>query len=244
MRRVRHESARALLIRWGTVHRYLVQAAIGAVAWAVALAFATVVRWNFDVSSIDFWGLVAIIPLAALAQIVAGLASGLYLGRWRFGSFEEVAGLARAAAITTALLFAVDLLVIPGARMIPVSAALAGGVVAFALMGGARYVWRLGLESRRRPSINASRLIVYGAGEGGAQVIQVMLRDPSSPYVPVALLDDDPRKSNLRIMGVPVVGARRQLVAAASRYAAEGVLIAIPSAGADLVGELTDFASE
>jgi FlaA1/EpsC-like NDP-sugar epimerase len=215
------------------------------VAWAFALTFATVVRWNFDFDRIDYRGLIAVVPLAALAQIVAGLASGLYLGRWRFGSFEEVAGLARATAITTAILFAVDLLVIQGARMIPISAAVAGGVVAFALMGGTRYVWRLGLERRRRPTgADASRLLVYGAGEGGAQVLQAMLRDPSSPYVPVALLDDDLQKSNLRIMGVPVVGTRQHLAAAAHRYDADGLLIAIPSAGADLVGEMTDLATK
>src|SRR5947209_20517752 len=124
MRRVRHRT-RAALLRWGTAHRYLVHATIDAVAWAAALAFATVVRWNFAFHQIDYRGLVAIIPLAALAQIVAGFASGLYLGRWRFGSFEEVEGLARATAITTALVFAVDLLVIPGPRMVPISAAAA-----------------------------------------------------------------------------------------------------------------------
>src|SRR5205814_1733884 len=142
---------------------------------------------NFAFDKIDYGGLLAIIPLAALAQIVAGLASGLYLGRWRFGSFEEVAGLARATLITTGIVFAVDLLVITGARMVPISAAAAAGVIAFALMGGARYVWRLALERRLRPTgVGAARLLVYGAGEGGAQVIHAMLRDPRSPYVPVA----------------------------------------------------------
>jgi len=241
MRRVRHRSARARFLHWATVHRHLVQAAIDAVAWAVALVFATVVRWNFQFQYIDVWGLMAIIPLAVIA---VGLGSGLYLGRWRFGSFDEVAGLARAVGITTAIIFVVDLLVVPGAHMIPISSAFAGGVAAFALMGGARYVWRLALEQRHRPSAsNASRLVVYGAGDGGAQVVQAMLRDRNSPYVPVALLDDDRRKSKLRIMGIPVVGARDQLSSAAERYDAEVLLIAIPSASAELVGELTDLAS-
>ena len=33
-----------------------------------------------------------------------------------------------------------------------------------------------------------------------------MLRTPTSPYLPVALLDDNPAKRSLRIMGVPVIG--------------------------------------
>jgi FlaA1/EpsC-like NDP-sugar epimerase len=245
MRRDRYKSARARILHWAVVHRYLVQATIDGIAWAVALLFATLVRWNFALESIDVRGLLAIIPLAILAQVVAGLASGLYLGRSRFGSFDEIASLARATAMTEAVVFTVDLLVVPGARMIPISAAVAGGITAFALMGGARYVWRLALEQRHRPSDpSASRLIVYGAGEGGAQVVQAMLRDRTSPYVPVALLDDDRKKSKLRIMGVPVVGTRRDLVDVARQYGAEALLIAIPTASADLVGELTDLASE
>src|SRR5437870_5529661 len=83
-------------------------------------------------------------------------------------------------------------------------------VVARALMGGARYAWRLFLERRRLPkSENCERFLVLGAGDGGAQVITAMLRDPTSPYLPVALLDDDPANANLRIRGVPVVGTRR-----------------------------------
>jgi FlaA1/EpsC-like NDP-sugar epimerase len=237
--------ARGLLLGWGRRHISRAQAGIDVCAWAIALTFATSVRWNFEFDKMDYGGLLVIIPLAALAQVISGWASGLYTRRWRFGSFEEVAGLARAATITTALVLGIDFWATPGPpRLIPLSAALAGGVVAFALMGGARYLWRLGLERQRRPDENASRLLVFGAGDGGAQVIQAMLRDPTSPYVPVALLDDDPARSNLRIMGVPVVGGRHRMVAAKEAMHAEGLLIAIPSASADLVGELTDLAND
>src|SRR3712207_1688968 len=74
-------------------HRMLIQLAIDGAAWAVALGFATVVRHDFELSQVNERGLLALIPLAVLAQTVAGLGSGLYIGRWRFGSFEEVAAL-------------------------------------------------------------------------------------------------------------------------------------------------------
>ena len=47
---------------------------------------------------------------------------------------------------------------------------------------------------------------MFGAGEGAEQVITATLRDPDSPYLPVAIVDDDPRKRHLSIRGVP--GAR------------------------------------
>jgi FlaA1/EpsC-like NDP-sugar epimerase len=113
------------------------------------------------------------------------------------------------------------------------------------MMAGARYMWRLSIERRLRPSeIGAERVVVFGAGEGGAQVITAMMRNPASPYYPVALLDDDPRKTRLRIMGVPVLGDRRELARVAADQDAGIVVIAIPSAGAALIRELSELAQE
>jgi len=86
--------------------------------------------------------------------------------------------------------------------------------------------------------------LVFGAGEAGAQVITAMLRDSDSPYYPVGLLDDDPRKRNLRIRGVAVLGGRHNLAQVAHRVNADALLIAIPTADSDLVAELSDMATE
>jgi FlaA1/EpsC-like NDP-sugar epimerase len=178
------------------------------------------------------------------AQFVSGYAFGLYRGRWRFGSFDEVASLAKAALLTTVLIVSLDLALV-SRRSIPLSSAVAAGPLALVLMAGARYAWRLRLELRRRPTgADGTRLLVFGAGEGGAQVITAMLRDPDSPYYPVGLLDDDPEKKNLRIMGVPVVGDRSKLVEAAERYRADALLVAVPSADAELLAEVADLAAE
>ena len=224
--------------------RPLVQGALDSVAWAVGLGTATAFRYDFQLSRIDVLGLLAIIPLAALAQLAAGVSAGLYTGRWRFGSFEEVAALARSAALTTAFVWVVDVAFTRPRHLVPQSVPIMAGLSTLLLMAAVRYSWRLGLEKRRRPtSPDAKRLLVFGAGEGGAQVIAGMLRDPASPYLPVALLDDDPRRRNLRIMGVPVVGGRSVLPDVATEYQADTVLIAIPSAGAPLITELTGVAT-
>jgi len=66
--------------------------------------------------------------------------------------------------------------------------------------------------------------------DGSFGVVNAMLRSPTSPFVPVALLDDDPRKSRLRIAGVAVRGTRRVLADVVRTERASTVLIAIPSA--------------
>ena len=214
------------------------------VAWAVALVFAVVSRYEYHLGQVAWGGVITILPVVLLAQIVSGLAFGLYVGRWRYDSFEEMAALAQAVGISSVFVLLVDAVPL-GARMVPLSTPLIGGFIAIVLMAAIRFGRRLNTERRRRPSdASAERIVVFGAGEGGAQVVTAMLRDRDSPYLPVALVDDDPDKRNLRIRGVPVVGTRDHLAAAIAAYEAKAVLIAIPSAGSSVVGLVSKLVAD
>ncbi len=119
-------------------------------AWAAALVLATLLRYDFNLDQVNWRGLATAVPLAMALQTGVGFAAGLYTGRWRFGSFDEVFALVRAIGFTSGLLFLVNPFV-PG-QLIPRSVPLAAGVVALVLTAGTRYAWRLVLEQRRRPS--------------------------------------------------------------------------------------------
>ena len=213
------------------------------ICWAIGLTVASVLRLDFEVREVVRWGQVGIVPVAAACLLPAGLLFGLYTGRWRYGSFEEVAALGRATALATAVLLAVDR-TLTDPYLVPLSAVVGGGVIAFVLMGGLRYLWRLSNDSRRRPNgEHVQRVLVFGAGEGGAQAVAAMLTNPASPLLPVAILDDDPNKAHLRIRHIPVVGDRTALAAAAAAYDATVLLLAIPSADRALVAELTEQAA-
>jgi FlaA1/EpsC-like NDP-sugar epimerase len=218
------------------------QFGLDSASWALGLFFGTLVRYDLHVGRIAIGGLLAFVGLAIGLQLALGFFLALYRGRYRFGSFDEVAALAPTVGLVTCTLFLVDLRLT--AHSIPLSSTLGGGLAALALMGGTRYMWRLYLEHTRRPSVEGStRLVVFGAGDAGSQVITAMQRDPQSPYVPVALLDDDPAKQRLRITGVRVVGTRTSIASVAERFEADGLLIAIPTASGKLIGDLTDLAS-
>ena len=99
------------------------------------------------------------------------------------------------------------------------------------------------IELRRRPGGEAcTRLLVFGAGQASEEVIATMLRNPESPYLPVALLDDDPAKRRLSIMGVPVVGDRGDIATASKRFEVDTLLVAIRSGPNGLHRELSDLA--
>jgi FlaA1/EpsC-like NDP-sugar epimerase len=214
--------------------------AFDASAWIVAITVASVLRVDFDLGELHGIGQALIVPIVVACHLVVAASVGLYAGRWRAGSFDELSGLTRTTAGATALLVIADAFS-GDPRFVPLTATIGGGVLALVLMAGWRAVARLAAERALRPrGDRVARVLVFGAGEGGAQVVTAMLRDPESEFLPVALLDDDPTRRRLRIMGVPVVGTREDVAHAAAAHDASTLLIAIPRAGRSLVGELTD----
>ncbi len=214
-----------------------------ALAWTGGLISAILLRYDFDAGRIDWLAFGFLAATAFVVQVLVGLATGLYLGRWRLGSFDEVSALARTVAGVTSFLFLVELR--QSDHLVPLSVVVGGGVIAFVLMGLARYLIRSYDEDRRRPTgPDVDRLLVFGAGDAGAQIVASLLRDPSSSYLPVALLDDDPIKRHLRIMGVPVMGDRTRMAEAAVEHHADILLVALPSAPANLIRELSDLAHQ
>ena len=212
-------------------------------AWVAAAVTAVYMRFDFTFPHVYRHNLLKLVPIVAAAQILIGLAIGLYRRRWRYGSFDEVAALALTSLLATVAVAIINFTYVTP-RLVPMSAVWFAGFVGLVLMAGSRYTWRLILERRRRPGSDASRLLIFGAGEGGVQVINSMLRTPTSPYRPVGILDDDPAKRRLSIGGVPVVGGRADIARAASRMDASVLLIAVPSADGDLINELTTEAGK
>src|SRR4051794_22472762 len=227
---------------WAALPGRAARAGADALALATAMLIAALLRHDGHLQDLDCPGLAELAAIAVVGQTLAGIRFGLYTGRWSYGCFEEIAALAKTIAVTTPVVFVLDTVL---GRLVPRSAIIGSGLIALVLAAGVRYSVRLLQDSRLRPSPEqGSRVVVMGAGEGAAQVVRAMLRTPSSPYVPVALLDDDPRKRSLRIMGVPVRGNRHSLPEVARRFRADAVRLAIPSAGAELVRELSALAGE
>jgi FlaA1/EpsC-like NDP-sugar epimerase len=174
---------------------------------------------------------------AALTQAAVGTAVGLYRGRAAIASFDELILLVATVGVGAAVVAVSGNL----GLVLQAEIALLGAVVALLTMTGARAAWRLRTErlvlSRER---SGRRTIVFGAGEGGYQVVRAMLRRENSQYNPVALLDDDRSKRYLRVMGIPVMGGREAIGQVARRMQAEVLLVAIPSASGQLLQELSE----
>lgn len=178
---------------------------VEAMCWGGGLTVASILRLDLEPRRAMTGGLGLLILVAVGAQALIGMVLGLYhRRRWRYGSFEEVAGVATSAVLTTSFLLIIDFAA-GDPHLVPIGAVIAGGYISLVAMAATRYVARVAHDLTRRPSeAGTVPLLVFGAGQGGVQILGSLLRDPAAPYVPVGLLDDDPAKRNLRIMGVQV----------------------------------------
>ena len=82
--------------------------------------------------------------------------------------------------------------------------------------------------------------LVVGAGDAAQLVIKEMLRNPGLGYTPIGIVDDDPRKSNLRLHGIRVLGTTADLPRLIRDRRPDEVLIAIPSASGLVRGQIVE----
>ena len=226
----------------------LIQFILDIVAWSAAATMALLMRSSLqdvpNIGSLAQDTLFRALPAVVIIQAITGYVVGIYRHRWRYGSFDEVKGLIVSATVTTTILLLLRFMD-RSADAFPRSAIIAGGILGLFFTAASRYTWRLAREQLRRPTeLTAQKLLVYGAGEGGIQIVNTMLRNPNSPFLPVAFLDDNTATHKLSISGVPVLGGREAIAKVALRTGAKTLLIAIPSADSTLISEISEAARD
>jgi FlaA1/EpsC-like NDP-sugar epimerase len=208
-------------------------------AWACGLLAAAWLTRDVPDAAMQQFGLRATAAVL-LAVPGCGALAGLYRRRHQRGSLAEVIGVTAAALATFGCLTALTTLLIRGQRA-PLATVAGGAIFAVLAMLGARYVL-FAVRQRVRasvPSTTAVRVIVFGAGAAGSQLIHSLLTQPEPQYRPVAILDDDPAKRRLRILGVPVLGDRTAMAQIAAMTSATVLVIAIARASGSAIADLT-----
>jgi len=145
-------------------------------------------------------------------------------GRHIVGSFDEISAVTFSAALTVLVATMGTFLFSP--TPIPRSVPIIAGALALVLMLAGRFTLRLIRQRNRTPAL-AERVIIFGAGDSGEQIVRQMISDPNSGYVPIAILDDNPSKKNLRIHGIRVLGGSDQLESLARRTSSTALVVAI-----------------
>jgi FlaA1/EpsC-like NDP-sugar epimerase len=165
------------------------------------------------------------LPWLVAVRVSIFLPFRLYEGLWRYTGISDLRAVVL-GVLSSSLAFAlVERL---GGIAYPRSIVLTDSLVLIVLMSATRL-------SRRAyrdlwPSRGRKRVLIYGAGDAGAQIVRNMIDDPHQGYRPVGFVDDQPGKVGRRIHGVPVLGTGHDIERVVAKCRPDEVLIAIPRA--------------
>ena len=95
------------------------------------------------------------------------------------------------------------------------------------------------LRGRRAPG-RGRRALVIGAGDAGAQLVRAIQEDATSAYRILGFVDDDPGKQGITLHGVRVLGRRGQLARLIASREIATVLIAMPTASAEVLRDTVE----
>ena len=176
------------------------------------------------------------IGIVVAIQLVVFVLFRFYDRWWRYVSIRDMWSALRGV---TAAALAASLTVYffsPVAQVrLPRSVAIMDWLLLLGLVAGTRLLARSVIE---RPGTGlvarGKEVLVVGAGDAGQLVIRELQRNPQLGYTPIGLIDDDPRKKNLRIHGVRVAGTIDDLAHIIRDNRPDEVILAIPSASGEV----------
>jgi FlaA1/EpsC-like NDP-sugar epimerase len=202
-----------------------------AAAWYLAFQL----RFDFNVPPTFEEGLLATTVLVVAIKLAVFVALGFYNRWWRYVSTKDMWRAALGVLIGSAIAALAVYFGDPFERRLPRGVVLIDFVLLLGLVAGTRLAARTIFErpAASRLVARGKEVIVVGAGDAGQLVIREMQRSRQLGYTPIGLVDDDPRKKNLRVHGVRVLGTTEELPHILRDNRPDELLIAIPSASGE-----------
>lgn len=223
------------------VARRLIVPVADSAAWVLAFEVAGLMRDGLEPTPLRPVGLLLMITTAVVLQLVLGAAAHAYSGRYWLGTVDEAVLHTVVTAAVGLILFTVNILL--RREWVPLTLPLTALLLTLATAGLTRLACRTWRAQRaHHDSDPAQRVIVFGAGQGGQQLVRSMLAHEPGGYLPVAMIDDDPRLRGRRVAGVAVRGGRESIEEVALATGADMLVVALPSAGAALVRDVAQAA--
>lgn len=169
--------------------------------------------------------LVSSISLLICHHIFASMYK-LYKKAWEYASIGELVSIVKAVSFSILTVVIIQAIVF---QDIYVRAMVLTWMLHVILIGGSRFSWRVVRDRYINVQLNVKNTMVIGAGAAGTMVVRQLLHNHDTELKPVAFIDDDPKKSRLDILGIPVVGTSKHIPEMVEKYHIDNIVIAIPS---------------
>jgi FlaA1/EpsC-like NDP-sugar epimerase len=178
------------------------------------------------------WDVVLLVVGIMLPVFVA---FGFYNRWWRYVSTRDMWGAVRGVVVAGVVAFLVFTALDFHPAKVPRGIWIIDVLLLLAFVAGVRLLARTLIERPAAGTIVARgrEVIIVGAGDAAQLIVREMLKNPALGYTPIGLVDDDPRKKNLRLHGIRVLGTTGELPHLLRDRRPDELLIAIPSASGE-----------
>jgi FlaA1/EpsC-like NDP-sugar epimerase len=214
--------------------------------FAVSLWVGFLLRFDFVIPASYQTQFLSVLPTVVGLKLVMLLLFGQFgvlLSYFRLPDLYRIA-----AALTLASVLLVQAwYVFPELDIPPRSILLADYILSLFLVAGFRTSLRVYRERSapdRKGLSKSKRVAIIGAGRTGASLAYDLISRSKVGLRPVVFLDDDKNKWHHQIHGIPVTGAPDDLETARNRFGVQGVIIAMSTASARRILQITETARE
>ena len=155
----------------------------------------------------------------------------LYHMSFRYTSLYEIINVLK-ASLVSALVFSLISTVLRGSSIMngfPRSVIFIDFMLTFIGSSGLRLAFRLFYFPQLKRG-KGKRALIVGAGAAGEQLVREMQTSPLYSNIPVAFVDDDPKKRGSLIHGIRVSGGKGEIPEIVKGMGIDEIIIAIPSA--------------
>ena len=168
---------------------------------------------------------------------------GFYRRYWKYASIEEgiyiVTLMMGVVVIQTTLFNLLEMLLGELPQSLPILEGILSCIFVIILRFSVRVVERI--SHRQKISKNRERVLIIGAGSAGVSLVEDMQRNPQFGAYPVGFIDDDIKKQNIHLRGIPVLGNRQKISEVIKTLKIHKVIIAMPTVPGQTIREIVDI---
>ncbi len=206
------------------------------ISFSFYLAF--FLRFEGQIPSQYFIAIEIVIILALVFFLPIFYFSKLYSFSWSYVSAEELVSLIKATTFGFSLLGAIlfifkDQSILAG---FPRSTFFVSFFLVILFSGGIRFSKRIYLQLfRKKIKERKERTLIVGAGDAGEQILRSVLASKSDFFYPIGFIDDNSIKQGVLIHRLKVLGKVEDIPKIVKENKVEGMIIALPSAGSEVI---------
>ncbi|MCE2719787.1 MAG: polysaccharide biosynthesis protein [Dolichospermum sp.] len=168
---------------------------------------------------------------------------GFYRRYWKYASIEEgiyiITLMMGVVVIQTTLFNLLEMLLGELPQSLPILEGILSCIFVILLRFSVRVVERI--SHRQKISKNRERVLIIGAGSAGVSLVEDMQRNPQFGAYPIGFIDDDIKKQNIHLRGIPVLGNRQKISEVIKTLKIHKVIIAMPTVPGQTIREIVDI---